>query len=139
MLLYPLVGHLTDVYLTRYRSLKWSFGILILVACLVIVFLVLIIATSSLQNIRNAQTEIGLIILFLVYTIGLGLFQANAIQINKLPHQNISFIHWYYWAQNVGSLALFYAAAGSTDLLSEVYIFTNGTILVQWYKPTTVS
>ena len=141
MLLYPLVGHLTDVYLTRYRSLKWSFGILILVACLVIVFLVLIIATSSLQNIRNAQTEIGLIILFLVYTIGLGLFQANAIQFGldqllEAPTPKlISFIHWYYWAQNVGSLALFYAAAGSTDLLSEVYIFTNGTILVQWYKP----
>ena len=134
LLLYPLVGHLTDVYLTRYRSLKWSFGILILVACLVIVFLVLIIATSSLQNIRNAQTEIGLIILFLVYTIGLGLFQANAIQFGldqllEAPTPKlISFIHWYYWAQNVGSLALFYAAAGSTDLLSEVYIFTNGTI-----------
>ena len=26
-LLYPLVGHLTDVYLTRYRSLNWSFGL----------------------------------------------------------------------------------------------------------------
>ena len=31
-LLYPLMGHLTDVYLTRYRSLKWSFGFLILAA-----------------------------------------------------------------------------------------------------------
>ena len=37
-LLYPLVGHLTDVYLTRYRSLKWSFGFLILVACLVFLY-----------------------------------------------------------------------------------------------------
>ena len=33
-LLYPLVGHLTDVYLTRYRSLKWSFVFLILAACM---------------------------------------------------------------------------------------------------------
>ena len=27
-LFYPLLGHLTDVYLTRYGSMKWSFGIL---------------------------------------------------------------------------------------------------------------
>ena len=31
-LLYPLMGHLTDVYVTRYRSLKCSFGILIFAA-----------------------------------------------------------------------------------------------------------
>ena len=31
-LFYPLMGHLTDVYLTRYHSLKWSFGFLILAA-----------------------------------------------------------------------------------------------------------
>ena len=33
-LLYPLVGHLTDVYLTRYRSLKCSFVMLVILACL---------------------------------------------------------------------------------------------------------
>ena len=37
-LLYPLIGHLTDVYLTRYRSLKWSFGILIIAGCAAIVY-----------------------------------------------------------------------------------------------------
>ena len=134
LLLYPLVGHLTDVYLTRYRSLKWSFGFIILVACLIIVFLVLIISTSSLQNFRNDQTEIGFIILLLVYTVGLALFQANAIQFGldqllEAPTPKlIAFIHWYYWAQNVGSLAFFYVTAGSTVLLSEVYILTNAKV-----------
>ena len=133
-LLYPLVGHLTDVYLTRYRSLKWSFGILILVAFLIIVYVGSIIAISSFQNFENAQADIGLIVLFLVYTVGLGLFQANAIQFGldqllEAPTPKlIAFIHWYYWAQNVGSLALFYITVGSNILLSEVDILTNGTI-----------
>ena len=34
-LIYPLLGHLTDVYLTRYRSLNVSFVILMLIALLV--------------------------------------------------------------------------------------------------------
>ena len=37
-LIYPLVGHLTDVYLTRYRSLKWSFGILIFVTLILLLW-----------------------------------------------------------------------------------------------------
>ena len=37
-LLYPLVGHLTDVYLTRYRSLILSYGILIFTACAAVVY-----------------------------------------------------------------------------------------------------
>ena len=49
-LLYPLVGHLTDVYLTRYRSLKWSFGVLILAAGVGAIFLSLIIAMSIIEN-----------------------------------------------------------------------------------------
>ena len=58
------------------------------------------------------------IILFLVYIVGLGLFQANAIQFGldqllEAPTPKlIAFIHWYYWAQNVGSLVFFYVVAG---------------------------
>ena len=37
-LLYPLVGHLTDVYLTRYRSLKLSFGIMIFTPCAAVLY-----------------------------------------------------------------------------------------------------
>ena len=56
--------------------------------------------------------------------VGLGLFQANAIQFGldqllEAPTPKlISFIHWYYWSQNVAGLILFYTAL---SLLSTTY------------------
>ena len=47
-------------------------------------------------------------------TIGIGLFEANAIQFGldqllEAPTPKlITFIHWYYWSQNVGGLVVFY-------------------------------
>ena len=132
-LLYPLVGHLADVYLTRYRSLKWSFGIIVLVASSTVVFKGIIVAISSFLKFPYNLTDIGLVVLFIVYTIGLGLFKANAIQFGldqllEAPTPKlIAFIHWYYWAQSVGSLAFFYLAFGSTILFNEVFVLTNAT------------
>ena len=136
-LLYPLVGHLADVYLTRYRSLKWSFGILIFITCLLIVIFGIGNAEFNLGQFKNLQRGIGdffTIILCLFYTAGLGLFQANAIQFG-LDHlleaptpKLIAFIHWYYWAQNVGTLALFYTAGSSNCLLDEVNMRINSTL-----------
>ena len=75
-LLYPLVGHLTDVYLTRYRSLKYSFGIIILGICLIVVYLVSLIATSAgFWSSHHSQKDIGLVVLFFVFSVGLGLYK----------------------------------------------------------------
>ena len=58
------------------------------------------------------------------------MYQANAIhfgldQLLEAPTPKlIAFIHWYYWAQNVGSLAMFYAVGSSYLVVGEV---TNGT------------
>ena len=51
-LLYPLVGHLTDVYLTRYRSLILSYGILIFTACAAVVYSGIDLAASSIWKIN---------------------------------------------------------------------------------------
>ena len=121
-LLYPLVGHLTDVYLTRYRSLKWSFAILILTACMCAIFVGILIAISIIEKFHvfqpsHAYLYVMALVIFIVYTVGLALFQANAIQFGldqllEAPTLKlIAFIHWYYWAQNVGSLVLFYVMA----------------------------
>ena len=138
-LLYPLMGHLTDVYLTRYHSLKWSFGFLILAACMGIIYMGVLIAISIIEKFHVFQTShaylyVVTFIIFIVYIIGLGLFKANAIQFGldqllEAPTPKlISFIHWYYWTQNVGSLALFYVVTSSVLILDMTDEKTNGTI-----------
>ena len=137
-LLFPIVGHLTDVYLTRYRSLKWSFGILIFAACAGVVYIGINLVAASIWNLtifHHAPTIIVLVIIFTLYTIGLALFQANAIQFGldqllEAPTPKlIAFIHWYYWAQNVSSLALFYVVTGTITIRREIgNIIVNTTL-----------
>ena len=69
-----------------------------------------------------------------IYAVGLGLFQANAVQFGldqllEAPTPKlIAFIHWYYWAQNVGSLALFYTVGSTFVMETEVNVLTHGTL-----------
>ena len=127
-LLYPLLGHLTDVYLTRYRSLKLSYVILALGICASLVYEVFEIASPSrewkLTSSYHRQAIAILVTLFTLFIVGLGLFQANAIQFGldqllEAPTSKlIAFIHWYYWAQNFARLTLFYVLAGSVVVLN---------------------
>ena len=140
-LLYPLMGHLADVYVTRYRSLKCSFGILIFAACLSIFFGGIGVALSCIWNllVQHSEGDVFVFIVLVVYFVGLALFQANAIQFGldqllEAPTSKlIAFIHWYYWAQNVSSLALFYVTAGIGFIQEEINVFTNGTIKRLWH------
>ena len=135
-LVYPLVGHITDVYLTRYRSLKCSFILLILTFCTALVYLGFIIATVNVLNFTAHQSllYIPFCIIFVIYIAGLALFQANAIQFGldqllEAPTSKlIAFIHWCYWAQNVGSLALFYAVGSSYLVVGEVTNVTSSQL-----------
>ena len=142
-LLYPLVGHLTDVYLTRYRSLILSYGILIITACAAVVYSGIDLAASIIWKItifHHWKTAVLWIIIFIVYSVGLGLFQANAIQFGldqllEAPTPKlIAFIHWYYWAQNVGSLAFFYVTESGLIISKEIDLMTNATISQALYK-----
>ena len=60
--------------------------------------------------------------------------KANAIQFGldqllEAPTPKlIAFIHWYYWALNVGSSAFFYFTAANAILLHELDVYTNGTL-----------
>ena len=142
-LLYPLVGHLTDVYLTRYRSLILCYGILIFTACAAVVYSGIDVAASSIWKItifHHGKTAVLWIIMLIVYSIGLGLFQANAIQFGldqllEAPTPKlIAFIHWYYWAQNVGNLALFYITGSWLIISDEIDLMTNATISQALHK-----
>ena len=121
LLVYPLLGHLADVYLTRYRALKFSLIILTIISFAGLVYKGIDTAESILGNIKafhHTSTGILLSVGFTAYFIGVGLFEANIIQFGldqllEAPTQKlISFIHWYYWAQSVGGLALFYVYEG---------------------------
>ena len=88
---------------------------------------------SKLFIFHHHQTAVISAVIFIVYIIGLGFFQANAIQfgldqlIEAPTPKLISFIHWYYWAQNVGSLVLFYITVLGSKISEElqVHLITN--------------
>ena len=109
-LVYPLLGHLADVYLTRYRTLKC--GIIAIVVSLLLLF-ALTLTHSLVTNVFNTQFPksnwLRAVIIapgVIITIIGLGLFEANAIQFGldqllEAPTPKlITFIHWYYWSQN---------------------------------------
>ena len=121
-LVYPFLGHLADVYLTRYRTLKC--GIIAIVVSSLLMF-ALELTPILLSNVFHTQFPMnywvkGAILVpeGILLIIGLGLFEANAIQLGldqllEAPTPKlISFIHWYYWSQNVAGLVMFYLVEG---------------------------
>ena len=118
-LVYPLLGHLADVYLIRYRTLKC--GIIAIVVSSLLLFVIEL--TSTLQSnvfytqnnlLKKVITAPGII----TAIVGLGLLETNAIQFGldqllEAPTPKlISFIHWYYWSQNVAGLVMYYLVGG---------------------------
>ena len=111
---YPLLGHLADVYLTRYRALKY--GLVILTGSMLYITVCTLIDTIAI-DVFNTLAPLTLVIGgggIGLTIIGLGLFEANAIQFGldqllEAPTPKlIAFIHWYYWAQRVGQLIIVY-------------------------------
>ena len=137
-MLYPLVGHLTDVYLTRYRSLKWSLGILLITTSSLLIYCITDIAVSGIWKtgiIYHLQVDVPVYcIVSILLFIGLALFLANAIQFGldqllEAPTPKlIAFIHWYYWAQNVGRLVLMYALGIGLLTVDGFDKITNGAL-----------
>ena len=109
---YPLLGHLADVYLTRYRVLKCS--LVILIGCLLYITLAMVANAIAydFRVLENGKLHVGTVLVpaFILLLVGIGLFEANAIQFGldqllEAPTPKlIAFIHWYYWAQSVGRL-----------------------------------
>ena len=122
-LVYPLLGHLADVYLTRYRTLKVSYVIWTIVSCAAVVYWNVDIVASLVfkyEGFHHHQTAVILLVLFTINVMGLGLFEANAIQFGldqllEAPTPKlISFIHRYYWSQNAAGLILYYTVIAGT-------------------------
>ena len=94
-LLYPLVGHLTDVYLTRYRSLKWSFCFLILAVSMGAFYAGFLIPVSIIEKFQIFRHSRSRMLVcrgsfFYFISLRLGLFQANDIQNQETLHSLIN-------------------------------------------------
>ena len=118
--LYPLLGWLSDVYFTRYKVIRLAFIITSIAGTGgTIVFIPTVWDINLLHN--QISSNILIILAFLgilAIVLGLGLFQANAIQFGmdqlseSLSYQLSSFIHWYYWSNYVGQYVLYLMLAG---------------------------
>ena len=130
-LIYPLLGHLADVYLTRYRALKCGL-MMVLGGCfyLTLYSIANTIAVDVFHSsvIVNGYLHVSLVLLpaFILLITGQGLFEANAIQFGldqllEAPTPKlIAFIHWYYWAQSVAQLIICYFGASIGAALTVV-------------------
>ena len=117
-LLYPVLGHVADVRLSRYRTIKTSVVMLVVSGTMAVVLAGSDSVINALVHIHNNHWYVTIGILmcvcaFIVGVLGVGLFEANAIQFGldqllEAPTTKlITFIHWYYWSQNVGGLIFF--------------------------------
>ena len=132
-LLYPLLGHLADVYLTRHRTLKCGLVILVTGGVGEVIYFVITAVLKPLTVIYEAMLALFLVVILVV---GAGLFEANAIQFGldqllEAPTPKlITFIHWYYWSQNIGGLLVFYIQYSSYFTIKVIpFLHKQETIL----------
>ena len=143
-LVYPLLGHLADVCLNRYRTIKWSFAHVIcgrIVVLLSILIGIVIMVTTGWNLSLYPYSLLSIIpfIGFFVSIVGIGLYESNIIQFGldqllEAPTSKlIAFIHWFYWAQNIGSLISFYIFSGldmSFNYITPNYNLTKNVLYI---------
>ena len=123
-LFYPFCGWLADIYICQFKVIKLSFVVALVSSMLLSIASV--IATSGVQYLYVHQTITvsGIISLSMMF-VGLGMFEANAIQfgmdqmMEASSEQLSSFIHWYVWCAHVATLVMFYL------ILVSIYFFFN--------------
>ena len=120
-LLYPVCGWIAEVCFSNFKMIKWSF-IILLASSVTIVAISIFSVIHHLYQITTSYTygHIIELILLLITTAGLGMFESNAIQfgmdqmLEASSEQISSFIHWYFWCAHIGPLVLFYIAMGTS-------------------------
>ena len=150
-LFYPLVGLVTDIYFTRYKAVLASTVVQIctsglgIVVCLVWTLLWycnsnLVLGNHGGEHTVNDTLGVFGMLFILPMIVGLGIFEANAIQFGmdqllEEPSEKIStFIHWYYWSIGMGvslmtlPITTFLSVGIFTKCsVIDIHIYTNKT------------
>ena len=111
-MLYPFLGWLTDVYITRYRSVLLSFVIMMVGTFPMITAGILYITTQHSYSFYIAALSI------VISLFALGLFESTAIQfgmdqmLEASSEQLSTFVHWYFWSTYCGKLFIEYTVVG---------------------------
>ena len=109
----PFAGWLADVYLGRYRVIRWSMWIMWIASVLATVSSVVAQMVNSYQHLHTSIS----FALFIIASVGLGGYWANVIQFGLDQLQDAStteitaFISWFMWTYMSGSNTLTYAYA----------------------------
>ena len=111
-LFYPVFGWIADIHITRYRMITISF-MLSLLSCVLALLSDIIMLFDNSKMFKMLSFLV--IVLAVVFGVGgLGVYEANAVQfalqqLQEAPSDKLSsFIHWYYWNIQLGSLSLYY-------------------------------
>ena len=109
-LLYPVYGWIAEVYVSNFKIIRLSFAVLLLSSLAMLV-------TSAIYSVEypGRYTWAAIVggIAFLFSTMGLGMYESNAIQfgmdqmIEASSEQLSSYIHWYFWCAHIGPLLVF--------------------------------
>ena len=133
----PIAGWLADVYLRRYKVIRWSIWIMWIASVLLVASSILSQLVESYYSIHNKHITV---VLLLVMSIGFGGYQANIIlfgidQLQDASTDEItSFISWYLCSCFSGGIIISFVAfclGGVYDgLLDEFLICVFLTIVV---------
>ena len=132
-ILYPLIGLLADIKLTRYRMICLSCWVIFVIVLLFSIGNICYILSSDLiyQNAHELYIKIYLAlcaVAVLLGIVGKGMFESTVIQfgtdqmIGASSTQLSTFIHWYYWSLCVGSICINTIIAGMAGYYSQCNI-----------------
>ena len=105
----PIAGWLADVYLGRYKVIRWSIWLMWIASVLVVASSVLSQLVESYYSINNSYITI---VLFIMVSIGFGGYQANIVlfgidQLQDASTDEItSFITWYLYTFFSGGIVI---------------------------------
>ena len=141
-LLYPVFGWIAEVWCGNFRMIQLSF---VVTSASNFFLLSSSILNSTLQYKGHFEIVALYIMIVITSNIGLGMFEANAIQfgmdqmLDASSDQLSSFIHWYFWCSHVGPLFIFYFFVGlafyffncyfTLDSFSNDHLFYFGLVL----------